>query len=160
MGDEMAIRSGGMYGNPASLYTKAMPSGFDQTGTLVSGFGKLANIFGTAVKAKAEIRQLRENQRALESEKQYNLENYQQKIADTIASNKMSFYASGLDVNSGTAQDVILSNTQAMQKDMGMMQRNYDVQIENLKKQRKARRISFGFEQASNVMDFVSGLVF
>ena len=156
MGDEMAIRSGGMYGNPESIYTKAMPtSGISGAGTLVSGFGKVMNMWGTAVKAKAEMKQLRENQRVLEAEKQYNLENYQQKIADTIAQNKMSFYASGLDINSGTAQDVVLSNTKAMQRDMGMMQRNYDVQIENLQRQQKARRISFGFEQASNVMNFL-----
>ena len=151
----MAIRSGGMYGNPESQYTLAQPSsGFSGAGTLVKGFGNLANMWGTAVARKAEISQLKENQRLLEMEKQYNLENFQQKIADTVAQNKMSFYASGLDI-AGSAQDVITSNRQALEKDMGMMQFNYDTQIENLKKQRKAKRIGFGIEQFSNAVNIL-----
>lgn len=155
MGDELAVRSGGMYGNPESTYTSAMPStSFGGAGTVVSGIGKLVNMWGTSVAHKAEMRQSRNNQRLLEFEKQYNLENYQQKIADTIAENKMSFYASGLDI-AGSAQDVIESNAQALYKDMGVMQRNYDTQIENLKKQRKAKRIGFGVEQFSNAVNLL-----
>lgn len=160
MGDEMAVRSGGMYGNPESNYTLATPSsGFSGAGTVVSSMGKLANMWGTAVAHKAEQRQLRNNQRLLELEKQYNLENFQQKIADTVAENKMSFYSSGLDI-AGSAQDVITSNRQALEKDMGVMQRNYDVQIENLQAKKRAKRIGFGIAQAGNVIDFVSGAVF
>lgn len=159
MGDEMAIRSGGMYGNPESQYTLAQPSGnIGVAGKVASGMGSLLNMWGTSVKHKAEQRQLRENQRLLEFEKQYNLENFQQKIADTVAENKMSFYSSGLDI-AGSAQDVITSNRRALEKDMGVMQRNYDVQIENLQRQRKAKRIGFGIEQASNVVNFVGGLI-
>lgn len=160
MGDEMAVRSGGMYGNPESQYTLATPSsGFGGAGTVVSSMGKLANMWGTSVAHKAEMRQLRNNQRLLELEKQYNLENFQQKIADTVAENKMSFYSSGLDI-AGSAQDVITSNRQALEKDMGVMQRNYDVQIENLQAKKRAKRIGFGIAQAGNVIDFVSGAVF
>lgn len=159
MGDEMAVRSGGMYGNPESQYTLATPSsGFGGAGTVVSSMGKLANMWGTAVAHKAEMRQLRNNQRLLELEKQYNLENFQQKIADTVAENKMSFYSSGLDI-AGSAQDVITSNRRALEKDMGVMQRNYDVQIENLQKQRKAKRIGFGIEQAVNAVNFVGSVI-
>lgn len=159
MGDEMAVRSGGMYGNPESQYTLATPSsGFGGAGTVVSSMGKLANMWGTAVAHKAEQRQLRNNQRLLELEKQYNLENFQQKIADTVAENKMSFYSSGLDI-AGSAQDVITSNRQALEKDMGIMQRNYDVQIENLQAKRKANRIKFGIEQAVNAVNFVGSVI-
>lgn len=159
MGDEMAVRSGGMYGNPESQYTLATPSsGFGGAGTVVSSMGKLANMWGTAVAHKAEQRQLRNNQRLLELEKQYNLENFQQKIADTVAENKMSFYSSGLDI-AGSAQDVITSNRRALEKDMGVMQRNYDVQIENLQAKRKANRIKFGIEQAVNAVNFVGSVI-
>ena len=159
MGDEMAVRSGGMYGNPESQYTLATPSsGFGGAGTVASSMGKLANMWGTAVAHKAEQRQLRNNQRLLELEKQYNLENFQQKIADTVAENKMSFYSSGLDI-AGSAQDVITSNRQALEKDMGVMQRNYDVQIENLQAKRKANRIKFGIEQAVNAVNFVGSVI-
>lgn len=160
MGDEMAVRSGGIYGNPESNYTNAMPStSFGGAGTVVGGIGKLVNMWGTSVAHKAEMRQLRNNQRLLEFEKRYNLENFQQKIADTVAENKMSFYSSGLDI-AGSAQDVIESNRRALEKDMGVMQRNYDVQIENLKAKKRAKRIGFGLEQAGNVMNFVSGALF
>ena len=157
MGDDMAIRSGGMYGNPESVYTNAMPvSRFSGAGSRVGKFGSILNMFGTGVNAVADIKQLREKERTLEDEKQYNLKNYQQVIADTLAKNKMSFYSSGLDIHSGTAQDVMLSNTRALQEDMGIMQRNYDVQIENAKEAARARRISLGFEQAQNFV----GLLF
>jgi hypothetical protein len=159
MGDEMAVRSGGMYGNPESQYTLAQPSGnIGVAGNVFGGMGHLLNMWGTSVKHKAEQRQLRENQRLLEFEKQYNLENFQQRIADTVAENKMSFYSSGLDIT-GSAQDVITSNRRALEKDMGIMQRNYDVEIENLKAQRKAKRIGFGIEQASNVVNFVGSMI-
>jgi hypothetical protein len=159
MGDEMAVRSGGMYGNPESSFTNAMPSSsFGGAGTVFSGMGQLLNMWGTAVKHKAEMKQLRNNQRLLELEKQYNLENFQQKIADTVAENKMSFYSSGLDI-AGSAQDVITSNRRALEKDMGIMQRNYDVQIENLQRQQKAKRIGFGIEQAVNAVNFVGSVI-
>ena len=77
MGDEMAVRSGGMYGNPESFFTNAMPSSsFDDTGTVFRGMGSVLNMWGNSVKHKAEMKQLRNNQRLLELEKQYNLENF------------------------------------------------------------------------------------
>ena len=75
---------------------------------------------------------------ALRAEKKYNLENYRQKIADTVARNKISFYSSGLDINSGTAASVILNNQNAMLANYGMMERNYTTQEKTLKNAQKA----------------------
>lgn len=159
MGDDMAVRSGGMYGNPESSFTNAMPSSrFGGAGTVFDSMGKLLNMWGTAVAYKAERKQSKERQRMLELEKKYNLENFQQKIADTVAENKMSFYSSGLDI-AGSAQDVITSNRQALEKDMGIMELNYDTAIANEKARRKASRIKFGIDQIGNVAGFVGGLI-
>lgn len=103
-------------------------------GKVISGLGRVGAARATA---QSQINQLNNNIAALMEEKAYNVENYKQFIADQLASNKMSFYASGLDYRTGTASDVIEANREASTADMNMMIKNYDTQIKNLKTQRK-----------------------
>lgn len=141
MGDDMAIRSGGMYGNPESAYTLAKPvagaamaSGIKMAGAAISaGAGMIGGIIGY----NAQMKQIQTNLQVLQQEKQYNLKNYKQAIADTFAQNKASFYASGLDFT-GTALSVARENKRAMTEDMRMMEYNYDMQKKSLNQQRRA----------------------
>lgn len=149
IGDDMAVLSGGMYGASESDYTRAIPSFISQAGknAIYAGagakiLGRGVGLFGIATSARAENKQYNANIRALQEEKRYNVANYEQYIADMIASNKMSFYSSGLDYNTGTARDVIENNRQAATADMNRMIKNYDTQIKSLKQQRDAAAIS------------------
>ena len=161
MGDDMAIRSGGMYGNPESAYTIARPriSGFGG-----GGFGAGLSWIATGARIGLGIgsalgnywsrqSQIDKDLQTLRREKEYNVKNYKQNIADVMARNKMSFYASGLHIKSGTAQDVILGNKQAMEEDLGMMVHNYDIQEQTLKQKRKALRGNLVEDIASSVVN-------
>ena len=164
MGDDMAIRSGGMYGNPESSYTRAMPS----SGVSVSGFhpvsrfvkaGINANLQWNAVNAQyvSDFNQAQLNLQALRKERDYNLENYQQYISDTLAKNKMSFYASGLDL-SGTAMDVTMANKAALEKDMGVMNYNYNVKEKTIQNEIKAIKEKHKAGQRQVLADFVTSI--
>lgn len=124
-----------MGGGIASIGSVLSPVGVGVgiAGALVGGFGRF---MGAREQAKSQIAQINNNIAALMEEKAYNTENYRQFIADQLASNKMSFFSSGLDYRSGTAKDVIEANRAASTADMKMMMRNYDTQIKNLKTQR------------------------
>jgi len=157
MGDDMAIRSGGMYGNPESRYTLARPTsgsmGFGGGVSMVGkatkmGFG-IASAFGNYW---ADESQIASDLATLRREKAYNIKNFEQSIADTMARNKMSFYSSGLDIKSGTAQDVMISNRQALQEDLGMMEHNYNIQERSLKEKQKALRGNLIGNIASSVL--------
>lgn len=164
VGDDMAILSGGMYGNPESQYTYAMPNevpGF--WGNLWGGtkktLGITANLasagfdlYASHTKLKGNIEQAEANLTALREEKEYNVKNYEQFIADQLASNKISFYSSGLDYKTGTAKSVIESNRAASTEDMNMMIKNYDTRIESLKKQRNAAEKAYSSGMASAVL--------
>lgn len=156
MGDEMAIRSGGMYGNPESQYTKAMPSSGGSWQSYGSAFGSFAkmglNLYGNREAYKATSKQLAMDYAAIQEEKNYNLRNYSQQIADTLASNKMSFYASGLDINSGTPSSVLESNRLAMTEDWQMMKKNYDRQLASIANQQKANKRTHLINQASAIL--------
>ena len=139
----MAILSGGMYGNPESQYTRAMPIGLsDKIMSGVSIGGNILNaglsFYKKGLGYKAIDEQIGADLLALEVEKAYNVKNYKQSIADTLASNKISFYSSGLDINTGTARSVIESNRSAGIDDMQQMINMYDTKIKNLKDQRNA----------------------
>ena len=95
--------------------------------------GSLLDQYGAQSKNIAEGKQLGLNLKSLLDEKKYNLQNFQQRIADTIASNKMSFYSSGLDINSGTAASVMRSNENALLADYGMMERDYETREKSLR---------------------------
>lgn len=141
MGDEMAVRSGGMYGNPESQYTLARPSsGFDY-GQAFSAAGQIASAGGGIGSAIMKGRQISSNIGSLIAEKNYNIKNYEQRIADTLASNKMSFYASGLDTNSGTPVDVMEQNRLAMEEDLARMAGDYIEKEKNLKRAKRASRL-------------------
>ena len=139
-------KSGGMYGNPALIGSVTDPmqvmsannqipiGGFGVVGKVVSGIGRVGEAMATA---QSQIDQLSNNIHALEVEKAYNVKNYKQQIADTLASNKISFYSSGLDINTGTARNVIESNRTAGLEDLEQMEANYTMQIKNLQTQRK-----------------------
>lgn len=124
-----------MGGGIASIGSMLSPVGIGIgiAGAVIGGIGRMQS---AREQAKAQISQINNNIAALMEEKVYNTQNYQQFIADQLASNKMSFYASGLDYSSGTAKDVIMANKAASTADMNMMIRNYDTQIKNLKTQR------------------------
>ncbi len=157
MGDDMAIRSGGMYGNPESAYTIARPvsntQGFGEAITPMARFAKASLSITNAISNYETMQgQIDTDLATLRREKEYNVKNYKQNIADVMARNKMSFYASGLDIKSGTAQDVILGNRQAMEEDLGMMIHNYDIQEHTLKQKRKALRGNLVGDIASSVL--------
>lgn len=124
-----------MGGGIASIGSMLSPvgAGIGIAGAVIGGIGRVQT---AREQAKAQIAQINNNIAALMEEKSYNVQNYQQFIADQLASNKISFYASGLDYSSGTARDVIMANKAASTADMNMMIRNYDTQIKNLKTQR------------------------
>jgi len=142
MGDEMAVRSGGMYGNPESSYTRATPSSSFDYGQAFTSAGQIIQSGAGLGSAIVQKDQINANIGALRFERQYNVDKYKQLMADTLASNKMSFYSSGLDFKSGTAMDVIQNNQRAMEEDLGMMEWNYVQQEKNLKKAKKANRLN------------------
>jgi hypothetical protein len=142
MGDDMAIRSGGMYGNPESAYTVAKPiSNFGSMRgglTFAGRFGKAAlNLSGTILDYQATSKQIAQDLETLRREKEYNVKNFQQRIADTFAMNKASFYASGLDF-SGTAKAVTLANKQALSEDLQITIANYGAQEKTLRAKQSA----------------------
>lgn len=149
MGDDMAIRSGGMYGNPESAYTIARPivnsTGFGGSGmgaglSWVAKGAKISmGLVGAGLQYNAEMSQITRDLETLRKEREYNLTNFKQRIADTFAMNKASFYASGLDFT-GTALSVARENKRALTKDMRMMQYNYQAQEESLKEKESAAR--------------------
>ena len=118
--------SGAMFGGPVGAAVGI-------AGSLIGGFGRVKS---ANAQIDAQLMQIENDIMALNAEKAYNVKNYQQFIADQLASNKISFYSSGLDYTSGTARNVIESNRKASVEDMNMMARNYDTQIKNLKTQR------------------------
>lgn len=155
MGDDMAIRSGGMYGNPESSYTLAKPvswtgwAGGLQTAGSVLKAG--ASMFGSLMAYGAQQKQTEMDLQTLQKEKLYNLKNFQQTIADTFAKNKASFYASGLDF-SGTALSVARENRRALTEDMRMMEYNYNMQERSLREQQKANKRNLYTNIASSVL--------
>jgi hypothetical protein len=143
MGDDMAIRSGGMYGRPESKYTVATPSQPSSWMDSASTYGKLfkagAGMYSALQNYKYSQKQAELNLEALQKERLYNVANFKQQMADTLAQNKMSFYASGLDYT-GTAMSVTMSNQTALQDELNMMEYNYDIQEKNIKNSQKAAK--------------------
>ena len=143
MGDDMAIRSGGMYGNPESKYTIATPSEPSSWMSNASTYGGLlkagAGMFSAISNYKYEQKQARLNLESLRKERDYNVANFKQQMADTLASNKTSFYASGLDM-SGTAMAVTMGNQSALRDELNMMEYNYAIQEKNIKNSMKASK--------------------
>lgn len=157
MGDDMAIRSGGMYGNPASSYTVARPvsnmQGFGEAITPMARFAKMGlNVGASFGEYWANTTQIDRELSDLRREKEYNIKNYKQNIADVMARNKMSFYASGLDIKSGTAQDVVLNNKRVMEEDLGIMTYNYDVQEKSLKHRRRDLKSKLALDIGSSII--------
>lgn len=142
MGDDMAIRSGGMYGRPESKYTVATPS--TSSGSSASVYGGVlkagAGIFSAVQNYKTTTEQLNLNLEALQKERLYNVANFKQKMADTLASNKMSFYSSGLDLSSRTVTTMLESNRRALQEDLNMMEYNYNIAEKNIRNQQSAAK--------------------
>lgn len=156
MGDDMAVRSGGMYGNPSSQYTLAQPSSGGSWANYGSVFGSFVktglNLYANQKAYEARSNQLAMDYAAVQEEKNYNLRNYSQYIADTLANNKMSFYASGLDINSGTPANVLESNRVAMTEDWQMMKKNYNRQLAGIEAQRKANNRTHVVNQMSTIL--------
>ena len=140
MGDDMAIRSGGMYGDPASSYTIARPvantQGLGGGITPIARFAKMGLNIGAAYGDYiANTMQIDKDLRALRREKEYNVKNFEQKMADTLASNIMSFYA-----------------RDALQEDLGMLTYNYGVQEEALKRRRRDLKSKLALDVGSSVL--------
>lgn len=156
MGDDMAVRSGGMYGNPSSQYTLAQPSSGGSWANYSSVFGSFVktglNLYANQKAYEARSNQLAMDYATMQEEKNYNLRNYSQYIADTLANNKMSFYASGLDINSGTPANVLESNRVAMTEDWQMMKKNYNRQLAGIEAQRKANNRTHVVNQMSTIL--------
>lgn len=162
MGDDMAIRSGGMYGRPESQYTLAMPaSSYTSPYSSVLNWGKtVADIYSASREERNIRKQANLDWQALQMERAYNVANFKQKMADTLAQNKMSFYASGLDYKSGSARDVIQSNQTALGNDLAMMEYNYDVQERNIQNRRTAAGIKAKGRVISSAINYMTSLAF
>lgn len=139
----MAIRSGGMYGRPESKYTVATPSApsswMNNASTYGSVFKAGAGMYSSMVNYKYQQKQSELNLEALQKERLYNVANFKQQMADTLASNKMSFYSSGLDMT-GTAMAVTMGNQEALRDELNMMEYNYDIQERNIRNSQKAAK--------------------
>ena len=156
MGDDMAVRSGGMYGNPESQYTLAQPSSGGSWANYGSAFGSFIkmglNLYANRKAYNARSEQLASDYAAIQEEMNYNLRNYSQNIADTLAANKMSFYSSGLDLSSGTVGNVLESNKVAMTEDWQIMKKNYNRQLAGIEREQKANKRSHLINQASTIL--------
>lgn len=139
----MAVRSGGMYGRPESKYTVATPSApsswMNNASTYGSVFKAGAGMYSSMVNYKYQQKQSELNLEALQKERQYNIANFKQHMADIFASNKMSFYASGLDYT-GTAMAVTMGNQDALRDELKMMEYNYATQEQNIRNSQKAAK--------------------
>ena len=113
---------------------------------MLSTFFKMgAGLYAAGANWDYNNRQIEANYEALFKERAYNLSNFRQMMADTLASNKMSFYSSGLEHDYGTAWNVTQSNQKALQSEYDMMVYNYKIQEKNLEKAEKAaKRQLFG----------------
>ena len=96
-------------------------------------------MFSAISNYKYEQKQARLNLESLRKERDYNVANFKQQMADTLASNKTSFYASGLDM-SGTAMAVTMGNQSALRDELNMMEYNYAIQEKNIKNSMKASK--------------------
>lgn len=154
MGDEMAVRSGGIYGNPASSYTLAQPSSMiSGIGGVVSGIAKAGVGMYSALQGyKYAQKQAALNLESLRKEREYNVKNYEQNMADILATNKMSFYTSGLDLSSRTVTGMMETNRAALQEDLDMMKYNYDVQERSIQNQMKANKRKLVGDMVSSVV--------
>lgn len=144
MGDEMAVRSGGMYGNPESSYTLATPSSSGSWMSSAAPYGKVlkagVSMYSALQSYKYSQKQSELNLEALQKEKLYNIENFEQKMADVLAGNKMSFYMSGVDYSSGTGARMLESNRYALQQDLDMMKYNYETREKSIRNEMKANK--------------------
>ena len=144
MGDEMAVRSGGMYGNPESSYTLATPSSGGSWMSSAASYGKVlkagVSMYSALQGYKYSQKQSELNLEALQKEKLYNIENFEQKMADVLAGNKMSFYMSGIDYSSGTGARMLESNRYALQQDLDMMKYNYETKEKSIRNEMKANK--------------------
>ena len=153
-------KSGGMYGNPDLIGSATDPMQVMSAGNeipsfnlgSVSGiFSKGAKMFGALQSYGAKQKQNEIDTQTLMKERDYNIKNYEQFIADQLASNKISFYASGLDYKTGTARSVIESNRAASTEDMNVMKYNYNMRLKSLKEQRKANEYGLITDMVSTV---------
>jgi hypothetical protein len=152
-------KSGGMYGNPALIGSATDPMQvMSATNQIPLGIGKLSEVFAKGGKMfgllqsyGAAQKQNEMDYQTLMRERDYNIKNYEQAIADQLASNKISFYASGLDYKTGSARAVIESNRAASTEDMNVMKYNYDMKLKSLKEQRKANEYGLISDMISTV---------
>lgn len=98
------------------------------------GMSLIGNVFGN----KARNKQIDSSIRALRSELAWNTKVMQQNMVDTMASNKMSFWGSGLQIGTGTAAKVIENNQQVLGNELQHYQSSVKQQISNLASQRKS----------------------
>lgn len=98
------------------------------------GLGLIGGFFGN----KAQNKQIDANIKSLRSELAWNTKVMQQNMVDTMASNKMSFWGSGLNINTGTASQVIANNQQVLGGELQHYQKSVQQQIKNLASQRKS----------------------
>ena len=153
-------KSGGMYGNPDLIGSATDPMQVMSAGGQMPSFDfgsvagiikKGAKMFGALKSYGAAQKQNEMDYQTLMRERDYNIKNYEQFIADQLASNKISFYASGLDYKTGTARSVIESNRAASTEDMNVMKYNYDMKLKSLKEQRKANETNLYTDMISAI---------
>lgn len=156
MGDEMAVRSGGMYGNPESSYTLATPSSSGSWVSSAASYGKVlkagVGMYSALQGYKYAQKQASLNLESLRKEREYNIKNYEQNMADILATNKMSFYTSGLDLSSRTVTGMMETNRAALQEDLDMMKYNYDVEERSIQNQMKANKRKLVGDMVSSVV--------
>jgi len=105
---------------------------------IMAGVGVGMSLIGNVLGNSAKNKQIDSSIRALRSELGWNTKIMQQNMVDTMASNKMSFWGSGLQIGSGTAAKVIENNQQVLGNELQHYQSSVKQQISNLASQRKS----------------------
>lgn len=107
--------------------------------TALSGINLGLSMISGAMSAAAARESARAKMSALSNEKAWNLSVMRRNKADVYASNILSSWASGINPMTGSNAAVILGNQQVMQDEINFQERQYDIEMKNLKAQSKQK---------------------
>jgi hypothetical protein len=118
--------------------TNNVPQAASMFSPIMMGVSTAVSLVGNVLNNKAQNKAIEGSISALRSELSFNTGVMKQNMVDTMASNKMSFFSSGLDTNTGTAAQVTMSNNQVLQRNLQHYKENMNQQISNLASQKKS----------------------
>lgn len=122
------------------------------TGTAMGVAGRVMGVAGAFMQGQAEEAQASRNIQALKDELKWNSEVFDTNMTDKMASDKISFFSSGLDYTTGTARDAIANNQEVIAKEKQHMIDQYNREIENQRAKRKASQTSMWFNAAAAII--------